>query len=66
VVGLTTINLPSPFVGDIKKAKEGGYYTCESLLMNTRKKLQTTKVQTKGFKDFVAQFYVPFFGVGPI
>ena len=23
--------------GDIKKAKEAGYHTCESLLMNTRK-----------------------------
>ncbi len=24
-------------LGDIKKAKEAGYHTCESLLMNTRK-----------------------------
>ena len=24
-------------IGDIKKAKEAGYHTCEALLMNTRK-----------------------------
>ena len=28
---------PSLAAGDIKKAKEAGYHTCESLLMNTRK-----------------------------
>ncbi|PRW56940.1 meiotic recombination DMC1-like protein [Chlorella sorokiniana] len=33
--------------GDIKKAKDAGYHTCESLLMNTRKKLS----EIKGLSD---------------
>ncbi|KAK9829745.1 hypothetical protein WJX72_007642 [[Myrmecia] bisecta] len=29
--------------GDIKKAREGGFYTCQALLMNTKKKLTEIK-----------------------
>ena len=28
---------PCPYAGDIKKAKEGGFHTCASLLMSTKK-----------------------------
>ena len=34
---VTDCNTASTAAGDIKKAKEAGYHTCESLLMNTRK-----------------------------
>ena len=28
---------PSSLAGDIKKAKDAGFHTCQALLMNTRK-----------------------------